>query len=53
VDNYLTTLETQRLLLGMNNEDLWMDFKTALNRAFEDTNKVDDTATDLEKLKMA
>jgi Retrotransposon gag protein len=52
VDNYLTTLETQRLLLGMNDEDLWVDFETALNRAFEDTNKVNDAATDLEKLKM-
>jgi hypothetical protein len=53
VNNYLTTLETQHLLLGMNDEDLWTDFETALNRALEDTNKVDDAAIDLEKLKMA
>jgi hypothetical protein len=53
VDDYLTTLEGQRLLHGMNDEALWNDFKTALNRAFEDTNKVDDAATDLERLKMA
>jgi Retrotransposon gag protein len=53
VDDYLTTLEGQRLLHGMNDEALWNDFKMALNRAFEDTNKVDDAATDLERLKMA
>jgi hypothetical protein len=43
----------QCLLLGINDKDLWMDFETTLNRAFEDTNKVEDAATDLEKLKMA
>jgi Retrotransposon gag protein len=53
VDDYLTILEGQRLLHSMNNEALWNDFETALNRAFEDTNKVDDAATDLERLKMA
>jgi Retrotransposon gag protein len=53
VDNYLTTLEGQRLLHGMNDEALWNDFKTTLNWAFEDTNKVDDAATDLERLKMS
>jgi Retrotransposon gag protein len=53
VDDYLTTLEGQRLLHGMNNEALWNNFETTLNRAFEDTNKIDDAATDLERLKMA
>jgi hypothetical protein len=53
VDDYLTTLEGQRLLHGMNDEDLWNDFKTTLNQAFKDTNKIDDAATDLERLKMA
>jgi Retrotransposon gag protein len=53
VDDYLTTLEGQRLLHGMNDEALWNDFETALNRAFEDTNKIDNAATDLERLKMA
>jgi hypothetical protein len=31
VDNYLTMLEGQCLLHGMNDEALWNDFKTALN----------------------
>jgi hypothetical protein len=46
-------LEGQRLLHGMNDEALWNNFKTALNRAFKDTNKIDDAATDLKRLKMA
>jgi hypothetical protein len=37
----------------MNDEALWNDFETALNRAFEDMNKIDDAATDLKRLKMA
>jgi hypothetical protein len=37
----------------MNNEVLWDDFKATLNQAFKDTNKIDDTAIDLERLKMA
>jgi hypothetical protein len=53
VDNYLTTLKGQCLLHGMNNKALWNNFKTTLNQAFEDTNKIDDAATDLERLKMA
>jgi Retrotransposon gag protein/Zinc knuckle len=53
VDDYLTTLEAQRLLHRMNDEALWNDFEMALNRGFEDTNKIDDVATDLERLKMA
>jgi hypothetical protein len=53
VDDYLTMLEGQLLLQGMNNEALWNDFETTLNRAFEDINKIDDAATDLERLKMA
>jgi hypothetical protein len=53
VDNYLTTLEGQLLLHGMNNEVLWDDFKAALNQAFKDINKIDDAATDLERLKIA
>jgi hypothetical protein len=31
VDDYLTTLEGQCLLHGMNDEALWNDFETALN----------------------
>jgi Retrotransposon gag protein len=37
----------------MNDEDLWNDFETALNWAFKDTNKIDNAATDLKRLKMA
>jgi hypothetical protein len=53
VDDYLTTLKGQLLLHGMNDEALWDDFKVTLNQAFKDTNKIDDAATDLERLKMA
>jgi hypothetical protein len=53
VDDYLTTVEGQCLLYGMNDKALWNDFKTTLNWAFKDTNKIDNAATDLERLKMA
>jgi hypothetical protein len=53
VDDYLITLEGQCLLYGMNDKALWNDFEIALNRAFKDTNKIDNAATDLERLKMA
>jgi hypothetical protein len=52
VDDYLTTLEGQHLLHGMNDEALWNNFETALNQAFKDTNKIDDAAMDLKRLKM-
>jgi hypothetical protein len=37
----------------MNDEVLWNDFETTLSQAFEDTNKIEDAATNLERLKMA
>jgi Retrotransposon gag protein len=53
VDDYLTTLNQERMAYGMNNEILWVHFKAALDNTFEDTNKIDNAATNLEKLQMA